>query len=310
LPENAAQIRLDALATSFLEPLQAVRGKNRFFISSSPTSLDCLALGYLSLALLPDLPSPWLANCIRRKFPQLSAFVHELQKSFFGGTVSLEDAYLISPSASSAGSVPADEADREIERIRRARGKGILPWSPPDRGGIAALGGLLMSNIADSIPLLSQFRQTTRLKRELQSMAENEEEMEEVKGIVSGQRKELLAAAATVVLGVGMFVGYTFYYGILGRVEWGGGGGGEDEVGRNKWGGSGRGSGGNQKGNGKGASGDGEGKGEYGFAQGALLALGRQMDFGMGMGTGQGVSDRPLGENVDVEVEVETVASM
>ncbi len=209
-PENAAQIRLDALATSFLEPLQSLRGKKRYFISQSPTSLDCLAFGYLSLALLPDLPSPWLANSMRTKYPQLCAFVHDLQRSYFNGAVTLEDAYLTTSS-----SLSGEEAEKERERRRRANGKAALPWSPPERGGLLALGGILASNMADKIPGISQLRHARRMERELESAAEDEEEIYEATKAVSLYRRELWATTAAVMGAVGLMVGYMFHYGHL-----------------------------------------------------------------------------------------------
>jgi sorting and assembly machinery component 37 len=209
-PENAAQIRLDALATSFLEPLQSLRGKKRYFVSQSPTSLDCLAFGCLSLALLPDLPSPWLANSMRSKFPQLCAFVHDLQRSYFNGAVSLEDAYLTTSSTLSG-----EEAEKERERRRRASGKAALPWSPPDRGGVLALGGILASNVADTIPGISQLRHAKRLERELESTAEDEEERYEAVKTVAIYRRELWITTAAVIGAVGLMVGYMFHYGLL-----------------------------------------------------------------------------------------------
>lgn len=209
-PENAAQIRLDALATSFLETLQSIRGKKRYFISQSPTSLDCLALGYLSLALLPDLPSPWLANSMRTKYPQLCAFVHDLQRSYFNGPATLEDAYLTTPSPLSS-----EEAEKERGRRMRANGKAALPWSPPDRGGLFALGGIVASSMADSIPGISQLRHAKRLERELESTAEDEEDRYEAAKVVSHYRRELWTTTAAVIGGVGLMLGYMFHYGLL-----------------------------------------------------------------------------------------------
>jgi hypothetical protein len=133
-----------------------------------------------------------------------------LQRSFFGGTVSLEDACLVPYPKGVAGEEVID-----AERRRRAAGKGALPWSPRERGGIMALGGTLAGYVADSIPLVSQFRETTRLKRELESVAEDEDDLHEVAEVVSIRRRELWTTAASVVAGIGVFVGFMVHYGLL-----------------------------------------------------------------------------------------------
>lgn len=196
--EDAARIKLDNLANNFFEPLQALRGKKRFFLTPFLTSLDCLALGYLSLALLPDLPSPWLANCMRKRFPQLCAFVHDLQKSFFGGSVGLKDAGI----------------GKMSEESRREMGKGALPWAPSATGGIASIAGIIGTNIADSMPVVSHFRQSARLRAELDKDADEEEE-EAVDALASMERRELYATMGSIVAGIGLFAGFLLQQGFL-----------------------------------------------------------------------------------------------
>lgn len=186
LPEYASLIRLVNLATNFFSPLQQLRGRKRFFLGASVTSLDCLALGYLSLSLLPDLPNSWLANSMRKSFPQLCAFVHDLQKSFFGGSVTLEDAQA---------------------------GKGALPWKSLSRGGLVAIAGILGSSIADSIPVLSQLRQSSRLKTELEKDADVDKEA--LKELASMDRRELYTTVGSIIAGLGLFVGFMFQQGLI-----------------------------------------------------------------------------------------------
>jgi sorting and assembly machinery component 37 len=198
-PENAAQIRLDALATSFYQPLHELRGGKKFFIGQTITSLDCLALGYLALCLYPDLPSPWLAKCMRNKFPRLAAFVHDLQSTIYG-RVTLEDAGLTSVH---------DEA------VLRARGKGMLPWKAPDNGGLAAVGAAFATNLVDSIPIVSQFRRENRIEKEMESEAENDEERQAVAELAAYKRRELFMNIGSVIAGVGLFIGFIFQQGLI-----------------------------------------------------------------------------------------------
>jgi len=204
-PESAAQIRLDSLATSFFEPLQELRDQSRFFISSQPTSLDCLALGYLSLALLPDLPSPWLSNCMRKKFPQLCAFVHDAQRLFFGGPATLTDACL------------TPESDEERER--RARGKSALPWTKDSNEGLLAIGGVVAAHIADSLPVISELIRARRIRKIIEKTAEKdpeaEEELAEVHLQTAAWSREIYVTVGTVAVGLGLFVGFMLKHGIL-----------------------------------------------------------------------------------------------
>ncbi|RAL58907.1 hypothetical protein DID88_009327 [Monilinia fructigena] len=94
-PETNAQIRLDALATDFFESIQELKGKKEYLVSNDHmSSIDCLALGFMSLMLYPNLPQPWLAKTMREKFPDLVKWVEELKNEVFGGVVNVDDAML------------------------------------------------------------------------------------------------------------------------------------------------------------------------------------------------------------------------
>ena len=78
--QQAQRIRLDALICSFLEPLQNLLGSNTSLLSKSgPSSVDCVAFGYLALAYRPELPQSWLRDRIRSSFAPLARYVESLQ---------------------------------------------------------------------------------------------------------------------------------------------------------------------------------------------------------------------------------------
>ncbi|KAI1005551.1 hypothetical protein K3495_g2664 [Podosphaera aphanis] len=141
-PESAAQIRLDALASKFFEPLENLRAKKRYFVSETQlTSLDCLALGYLSLMLIPELPQPWLAKTMRQRFPRLSAWTQELRTEIFGGAVGMNDVF--GDSKSSGGD--------------------HLPWKrPPSK--LLGVGRIFLSALIDGVPGLSQIRRKNKIR--------------------------------------------------------------------------------------------------------------------------------------------------
>lgn len=80
----AARFRLDALSAELLDPLSDLLGKNKYlFRGDQPSSLDCLAFGYLSLLIYPPVPQAWLRETIRAKYPRIGAYVHRLHRDLF-----------------------------------------------------------------------------------------------------------------------------------------------------------------------------------------------------------------------------------
>ncbi|KAI9831808.1 MAG: hypothetical protein M1819_004705 [Sarea resinae] len=143
-PEHASQFRLNALTTPFFSPLQDLLGTKSFLLHSSEkggvSSLDCLALGYLSLALYPDLAHPWLSETLKRSFARLTAYVHELRDLCFGS---------------------GGRGDGEGEGD--AAHTSSLPWT--SKGGqqagdrLGMLSRLLMTQIADALPVPKPYSQ-------------------------------------------------------------------------------------------------------------------------------------------------------
>ena len=84
-PQNAARFRLDTLADSFLGALaQLQQGKYYLLSEDRMTSLDCIALGYLSVALLSEVPHSWLSHSMKTRYPSLCHYVEDLSRDCFG----------------------------------------------------------------------------------------------------------------------------------------------------------------------------------------------------------------------------------
>ncbi|KAJ6269823.1 Eisosome component PIL1-domain-containing protein [Bipolaris maydis] len=80
----AARFRLDALSAELLDPLSDLLGKHKYlFRGDQPSSLDCLAFGYLSLLIYPPVPQAWLRETIRAKYPRIGAYIHRLHRDLF-----------------------------------------------------------------------------------------------------------------------------------------------------------------------------------------------------------------------------------
>ncbi|KAH6720384.1 Tom37 C-terminal domain-containing protein [Leptodontidium sp. MPI-SDFR-AT-0119] len=204
-PETSAQIRLSALATSFFEPLHDLRRKKAFFVSDTQfSSLDCLALGYLALMLVPDLPQPWLSRTMRENFPGLCAWTEELCRTVFGKEkVTLEDAFLGSASASQG-----KEAELDV-RLKRLRGRDHLPWRPPYNRGVVDVGGVFLSGVMESVPVLGGLGRSTRMR------SHSGAKMAEEEGQGSSSSWKFLGLVGSVIVGLGMGVGYLLHQGVI-----------------------------------------------------------------------------------------------
>ncbi|KAL8749426.1 MAG: hypothetical protein Q9199_007691, partial [Rusavskia elegans] len=85
--QHAARFRLDRLAEGLLGPLNLLLKAKRYLLSDEEkrmTSLDCLALGYLALAMVPEVPQPWLSIKMKQGYPDLCRYVEDRAKECFG----------------------------------------------------------------------------------------------------------------------------------------------------------------------------------------------------------------------------------
>ncbi|KAJ5724179.1 hypothetical protein N7488_002214, partial [Penicillium malachiteum] len=188
--------RIDALTGEFFEPLEAMLGqKTSLLAASTPSSLDCVALGYLSLALIPDLTQPWLRDAMRAKAPRLSAYTERMRTLCFGET-RIESAHAFSPESAPPSS---------------------LPWRAPGRISVTAVGTTLLSTLADSTPFLSEIRRNNRLKQEVESVESelSPRERTAVSMYADASKKDMYVSVAAVVGGVAALVGYMFHVGLI-----------------------------------------------------------------------------------------------
>ena len=139
--QSSARFKLDALVDAALKPLQNLLARKRWMLSDErPCSLDCLALGYLSLAMIPDLPQSWLAEGMRERYPDLCRYVEDGIQEVFGGVVTLEDALPNSTEGRSA--------------TPQKQSKTTLPWRAPNHNISASL-------LSSTLDLLPFYKRTT-----------------------------------------------------------------------------------------------------------------------------------------------------
>lgn len=185
--------RLEALTADFFEPLEAMLSSKSCLLpadeNNSPSSLDCVASAYLSLALIPDLAFPWLRDAMRAKAPLLTAYTERMRSRAFG-TVDVSHAF-----------APVAES---------------LPWRAPDRLSVATVGSTLLNTLADNTPILKEVRANRRLKQAIQS-DENFSPVQK-QGLslyADSKSKDMLVSIAAVVAGSAALVGYMVHVGLI-----------------------------------------------------------------------------------------------
>lgn len=153
--QSSTIFRLDALVDAAFRPLQQLLGKKKWMLSQErASSLDCLALGYLSLALIPELPQSWLAEGLRRRYPDLCRYVERGVQEVFGGKVTVEDAL---PSST----------EEQPGSTQRPSGT-ALPWRAPERN-ISSAGASILNSTRDSVPFYKRTAVTSSSTRTLHS---------------------------------------------------------------------------------------------------------------------------------------------
>lgn len=150
--------KLDSLASACFGPLENFLGDKEFLISDTaddgnrPSSLDCLALGYLSLIAFPDMRKAFLSDVLRTKYAKLYAYVLRLQEFIFGkqmvdvrAVMSLRDESLACKSHEESMTSTSNYADMDSS----------LPWSSIEnrRPGYQTFKSTTL-NVIYSIPLL------------------------------------------------------------------------------------------------------------------------------------------------------------
>ncbi|OJJ46965.1 hypothetical protein ASPZODRAFT_131883 [Penicilliopsis zonata CBS 506.65] len=193
------QFRLEALTAEFFEPLESLLGHQPYFLSPDrPTTLDCLALAYLSLADIPDLPFSWLRDAMRSKAPGLTAYTDRMRRHHLGLEVKVIDA--LSATSTSSTSSPS------------------LPWQAPERASFATLGKTLYDTLADSTPILKHIRLNNRLREA--ALAPHSglsgKESKAVSAYALARKHDLYLSIGSVVVSLAALVGYMAHIGLVG----------------------------------------------------------------------------------------------
>ncbi|KAE8350219.1 Tom37 C-terminal domain-containing protein [Aspergillus coremiiformis] len=191
------QFRLDAVTEELFEPLEEILGDKVYLLtgeSDGPSSLDCLAVGYLSLALVPDLSFPWLRDAMKSKAPRVTAYTERMRQRCYGLGADVSHAYSASPNSGSS-----------------------LPWRAPERARLATLRTTLFNAFADNTPILKDIRAQDRLRVAAESPDSglSEHDGQTLSTFAKSQKKDILVNIAYAVGGVAALIGYMAYEGFF-----------------------------------------------------------------------------------------------
>jgi sorting and assembly machinery component 37 len=89
-PIYAARFKLDALTNELLDPLSDLLEKKDYLLEGGkPSSLDCLAFGYLALMFYPPVPQAWLKEALQARFPRIVSYINRMREGLLGGDMHL-----------------------------------------------------------------------------------------------------------------------------------------------------------------------------------------------------------------------------
>ena len=183
-----------------LEQVETLLADKTYLLADDrATSLDCLALGYFSLALVPDLPFSWLHDAVTTKAPKLSRYIERVRRQCFGPAVSVSDA-VNNNDNSAPGADPVS-----------------LPWKAPERVSVTAIGTTLLNTLADATPILKEVRTNNRLREaaEATDSSLSQQESEAISDYALAKKTDLYVSVASVTVGFVALVGYAFHVGLV-----------------------------------------------------------------------------------------------
>lgn len=149
--------------------------------TNRPTTLDCLAVGYLSLTFYPDVPHPWLREALQSKAPGMTQYTKRMHRQCFG--------------------------EQQHQQ---------LPWQPPPYQSVGrTIGTTLLTTLADSTPILKDIRANSRLLQQGGRGDLSGQESKAVSEYARSRMTDLYVSTASAALGISALVGYMFYVNIL-----------------------------------------------------------------------------------------------
>lgn len=157
-PDHAAAFRIKALSDNFFEPLQEILGNKQYLLgTSTPSAIDCLAFGYLSLMLYPRMPHAWLESSLKGQYATLKAYIDRLRAKFDMDTTAAEALHQQEQEHGSEGK------GTDTTQARPVASK--LPWAQPQQLGFGGAVTYFGREIRRQIPLPNSGAQVKKLSQ-------------------------------------------------------------------------------------------------------------------------------------------------
>ena len=172
-----SQFRLDAVTEDFFAPMDELLGEKPFFLGDETTGLDCLAVGYLALMLKPDVSHDWLRHTLKDKYPKLTEWTNKMIAECFNNE--------------------------------------HLPWREPETPTIAGIAYTVLDNLVDSVPIVGAMRTNGYIKLSSQELGIDDYEARELALAARNRNRDLYSQIVAVTGGIGAFVGYLFWVGMI-----------------------------------------------------------------------------------------------
>jgi len=211
-PTHKNQFKLEALTDELYDPLEGLLiagSKGEGYLLSDkrngvPSSLDCLAVAYLSLMLYPTLPHEWTKGFMQAKYSKLTKYTKTMAEKYYGPLpVRITDAL--------------GTTDERSNAEKQGHHNSTLPWQTPSKPSFSAIGNMIFSSIADSLPVVSQFRTDRQLRQAASDPELGGEDGPRLEAVARARSRETYSQIAAVGTVLGLFASYLFYEGI---VEW------------------------------------------------------------------------------------------
>lgn len=185
--EVAATFKLMDLVADFLEPLKARLGDVKHFFGDYPSSLDCIAVGYLALCFYPELPQAWLHNEMKKSFPRMCGYLNDLKPQLIGEFVDAKSILAYTHGGEQVAT--------------------MLPWGVAEKGDLPWMSMFLVEKALDAMGL-GRNNELRKQKIKEKEDAMDPMDLERRRKAQAAARRQRIRSVLTVVGGVAAFVGY------------------------------------------------------------------------------------------------------
>jgi sorting and assembly machinery component 37 len=146
-PVYAARFRLDTLTNELLGPLSGLLGNEQYLLGGdNPSSLDCVAFGYLALMFYPSLPQAWLQEAMRARFPRLVAYLERIRRDVLGDQdINPADIWAICSGCTDHPGIQERSHRLDLN----------LPWSPVPSRPFSLTAATAAREVISALPLFS-----------------------------------------------------------------------------------------------------------------------------------------------------------